>query len=114
MHRFTCALLVAAALTASVASAAELLAKPADLTLSLSKRNIGSVTLTHTALGEIGTIRPSGCASNGVAWISHVEPIRGKTFEQLKVSVKAHHEGVCDLQFAAGALRATVRITVVP
>ncbi len=104
----------AAAMTATVASAAELLVKPADISLSLSKRNIGAITLTHTDLGEIMPVRQSGCASNGVAWISHVQTIRGKTFEQLKVSVKAYHEGVCDLQFTAGALRATVRVLVGP
>jgi hypothetical protein len=111
MKQALLAALAAVTLVGATMSAPKLTANPTELSLNLSKRSVGVIMLTYTAAGDIESVQ-TGCFRSLVARISNEQPIKGTNFGQLKVSVRAHSAGRCDLTFAAGSLRVTVPVTV--
>ncbi len=97
-------------------AAGNLMSNPAQLDLSLSKKDRASVMITHIGGGPIH-IHSSGCRGSHIATVRITEVTRGTaSVTQLIVWVKGQLVGACTLHFGTPNASDTlaVPVTVTP
>lgn len=112
-HVLVAAIAALALLPTPSFAAGNLMTNPASIELSLAKKDIAVVMVSHVGGGEI-VIHPLGCPRSGVAFVRHTVATGNHAISQLKVSVKAQTVGSCTLHFSVGTEDVAVPVTVSP